>query len=35
MEIYNDSIFDLLSDVPRNTGDKLDIKEVGCAAYLF
>jgi hypothetical protein len=31
LEIYNESIFDLLSDSPRSTADKLDIKEVGCA----
>jgi kinesin family protein C2/C3 len=30
VEIYNESIFDLLSDSPRHTGDRLDIKEVGC-----
>jgi hypothetical protein len=32
LEIYNESIFDLLSDSPRATADKLDIKELGCAA---
>ena len=31
LEIYNDSIFDLLTPSPRATADKLEIKEVGCA----
>jgi kinesin family member C2/C3 len=30
VEIYNDSIYDLLSESPRHTGDRLEIKEVGC-----
>lgn len=30
LEIYNDSIFDLLSASPRESGSKLDIKELKC-----
>lgn len=32
LEIYNDTILDLLSESPRATADKLEIKELGCAA---
>jgi hypothetical protein len=31
VEIYNEAIFDLLSDSPRETASKLEIKESGCA----
>lgn len=34
LEIYNENIFDLLSDAPRETAAKLDIKEQGCAPLL-
>jgi len=30
LEIYNESIFDLLADAPRESAAKLDIKEQGC-----
>ena len=32
LEIYNESIFDLLASTPRDSAAKLDIKETKCAA---